>query len=81
MHWLTDLAGAVPTPLEGSEKFVLQFPRPVLGSFIKSFGGRLEQNLVVFEVHNRIDHDCLVSPVAVLNELAVKTETQERRAF
>ena len=37
-HWLTDLAGAVPTPLEGSEKFVLQFPLPVLASFIRSFG-------------------------------------------
>jgi len=54
-HWLTDLAGAVPTPLEGSEKFVLQFPRPVLGSFIRSFG--------------------------VLNELAVKTETQVFEQF
>jgi len=50
VHWLTDLAAAVPTPLEGAEKFVLKFPRPVLGSFIKSFG--------------------------VLNELAVKTETE-----
>ena len=37
VHWLTDLAGAVPTPLEGSEKFVLKFPHPVLGSFIRSF--------------------------------------------
>ena len=37
MHWLTDLAGAVPSPLEGSEKFVLKFPQPVLGSFISSF--------------------------------------------
>jgi len=50
VHWLTDLAAAVPTPLEGAEKFVLKFPRPVLGSFIRSF--------------------------SVLNELAVKTETQ-----
>lgn len=38
VHWLTDLAGAEPTPLEGSEKFVLKFPHPVLGSFIRSFG-------------------------------------------
>ena len=38
VHWLTDLAGAVPKPLEGSEKFVLKFPHPVLGSFIRSFG-------------------------------------------
>ena len=39
-HWLTDLAGAVPTPLYGSEKFVLQFPHAVLGSFIRSFSVR-----------------------------------------
>ena len=37
MHWLTDLAGAEPTPLKGSEKFVLKFPHPVLHSFISSF--------------------------------------------
>eukprot|EP00966_Prymnesium_polylepis_P217454 5032944-Prymnesium_polylepis.1 len=37
VHWLTDLAGAEPTPLEGSEKFVLKFPMPVLAAFIKSF--------------------------------------------
>jgi len=37
VHWLTDLAGACPTPLEGCEKFVLKFPQPVLGSFIRSF--------------------------------------------
>ena len=29
VHWVTDLAGAVPSPLEGSEKFVLKFPHPV----------------------------------------------------
>jgi len=38
VHWLTDLAGAEPTPLEGSEKFVLKFPHSVLGAFIRSFG-------------------------------------------
>ena len=38
VHWLTDLAGAIPSPLAGSEKFVLKFPHPVLGSFIRSFG-------------------------------------------
>jgi len=38
VHWLTDLAGAEPSPLEGSEKFVLKFPHQVLGSFIRSFG-------------------------------------------
>lgn len=37
MHWLTDLAGAEPTPLRGSEKFVIKFPHPVLHSFISSF--------------------------------------------
>mmetsp|Transcript_22896 Transcript_22896/g.70108 ORF Transcript_22896/g.70108 Transcript_22896/m.70108 type:complete len:779 (-) Transcript_22896:220-2556(-) len=36
-HWLTDLAGARPTPLEGCEKLVLAFPHRVLGSFIRSF--------------------------------------------
>eukprot|EP00316_Scyphosphaera_apsteinii_P020115 CAMPEP_0119311246 /NCGR_PEP_ID=MMETSP1333-20130426/21991_1 /TAXON_ID=418940 /ORGANISM="Scyphosphaera apsteinii, Strain RCC1455" /LENGTH=638 /DNA_ID=CAMNT_0007315581 /DNA_START=165 /DNA_END=2081 /DNA_ORIENTATION=+ len=50
VHWLTDLAGAHPSPLEGCVKFVLQFPQPVLASFINSF--------------------------SVINELAVKTETQ-----
>merc|ERR1719453_2587147 len=49
VHWLTDLAGAEPSPLGGAEKFVLKFPHAVLDSFIRSF--------------------------AVLNELAVKTET------
>ena len=37
VHWLTDLAGAEPTPLRGSEKFVLKFPHFVLDSFIQSF--------------------------------------------
>ena len=37
-HWLTDLAGAEPSPLFGCEKFVLKFPLPVLISFIRSFG-------------------------------------------
>ena len=50
VHWLTDLAGAEPSPLGGGEKFVLKFPHAVLDSFIRSF--------------------------AVLNELAVKSETQ-----
>jgi len=39
LHWLTDVAGAKPTPLEGSEKLVLDFPHWVLGSFIRSFHG------------------------------------------
>jgi len=37
VHWITDLSGAVPTPLRGSEKFVVQFPHFVLDSFIESF--------------------------------------------
>ena len=36
VHWLTDLAGATPTPLRGSEKFVLHFPRPVLSTLVAS---------------------------------------------
>jgi len=36
-HWLTDLAGAEPYPLEGSEKFVLRFPHAVLQGFLRSF--------------------------------------------
>ena len=37
VHWLTDLAGALPTPLNGTEKFAAKFPHAVLGSFIRSF--------------------------------------------
>jgi len=37
VHWVTDLAGAEPTPLGGSEKFVIKFPLPVLNSFLRSF--------------------------------------------
>jgi hypothetical protein len=37
VHWLTDLAGAEPSPLGGAEKFVLKFPHAVLDSFIRSF--------------------------------------------
>jgi len=37
VHWLTDLAGAEPTPLRGSQKFVQRFPHAVLASFIDSF--------------------------------------------
>ena len=58
VHWLTDLAGAVPTPLEGMEKFVLKFPHPVLASFIASFG-----------VVNELAHK---SEVAVFEDYLVK---------
>ena len=50
VHWLTDLAGAEPSPLGGGEKLVLKFPHAVLDSFIRSF--------------------------SVLNDLALRTETQ-----
>lgn len=36
VHWLTDLAGAEPTPLGGCEKFVVKFPLQVLNSFLRS---------------------------------------------
>ena len=53
VHWLTDLAGAVPTPCCGSQKLVLGFPHSVLHSFISSFGvvGRLahQGETAVFE--------------------------------
>merc|ERR1712050_131130 len=37
VHWLTDLAGAEPTPLGGSEMFALKFPLHVLNSFLYAF--------------------------------------------
>jgi len=37
VHWFADLAGAEPYPLNGCEKFVVKFPRKVLGCFIDSF--------------------------------------------
>jgi len=37
VHWITDLAGAEPTPLRGSQKLVQRFPHAVLASFISSF--------------------------------------------
>ena len=38
VHWVTDVAGAEPTPLQGVEKFVLKFPLPVFTSLVKSMG-------------------------------------------
>ena len=38
VHWLTDLAGAEPTPLEGSEKFVLKVRRE--RGWMEKEGGR-----------------------------------------
>jgi len=37
VHWLTDLAGAEPTPLGGCKKFTINFPLAVLNSFLRSF--------------------------------------------
>ena len=37
VHWLTDLAGAVPSPLSGCQQFVRRFPLPVLAAFTRSF--------------------------------------------
>jgi hypothetical protein len=34
VHWLTDLGGAVPTPLHGAEQFTLRFPLVVLSSIV-----------------------------------------------
>ena len=36
IHWLTDLAGAMPTPLRGAEQFTLRFPPAVLGSIVRT---------------------------------------------
>jgi len=36
-HWVTDLAGAIPAPLRGAEKFAVAFPAHVLASFVRSF--------------------------------------------
>lgn len=38
VHWLTDIAGAEPTPLAGSQKFATKFPLAVLNAFLHSFG-------------------------------------------
>ena len=37
VHWLTDLAGAEPSPLGGAEKFVLKFPHAVRGRTLAQF--------------------------------------------
>lgn len=36
VHWVTDLAGAEPTPLQGQEKFVIKFPQAVLRTIVGS---------------------------------------------
>mmetsp|Transcript_45207 Transcript_45207/g.107596 ORF Transcript_45207/g.107596 Transcript_45207/m.107596 type:complete len:679 (-) Transcript_45207:53-2089(-) len=36
-HWVTDLAGAEPTPFRGSEKFAVKFPPAVLQSLMGCF--------------------------------------------
>ena len=57
VHWLTDLAGAEPTPLHGAEKLVLKFPHPVLHSFISSFAN---VGALVNHVETRVFEDFLV---------------------
>mmetsp|Transcript_36154 Transcript_36154/g.83045 ORF Transcript_36154/g.83045 Transcript_36154/m.83045 type:complete len:1309 (-) Transcript_36154:126-4052(-) len=52
VHWLTDLAGAEPYPLEGCTKFVLKFPQKVLLSFLYSFP-------VVKELHEKSETQVL----------------------
>jgi len=37
VHWITDLAGAVATPLNGCEKFTVRFPQSVFSAILKSF--------------------------------------------
>jgi len=37
VHWVTDLAGAEPTPYRGSEKFAIKFPPQVLQSLLTCF--------------------------------------------
>jgi hypothetical protein len=58
VHWLTDLAGAEPTPLAGCEKFSQKFPLPVLNSFLHSFEivGRIadENETTVLEQYLKI---------------------------
>jgi len=36
-HWVTDLAGAEPTPFLGTEKFAVKFPPPVLQGLLSCF--------------------------------------------
>jgi len=37
VHWTTDLAGAVGTPLKGAEKFLTRFPHAVFAKMLRSF--------------------------------------------
>uniref|UniRef100_A0A7S2N7H0 Uncharacterized protein n=1 Tax=Haptolina brevifila TaxID=156173 RepID=A0A7S2N7H0_9EUKA len=57
VHWLTDLGGAEPSPLLGSEKLVVRFPHSVLRSFVASFSivGELavESETRIFETYLR----------------------------
>jgi len=64
VHWLTDLAGAEPTPLRGCEKFVLKFPRSVLDSILGSlpFVQRLATTTPTALYENYLNH---VWPTAI----------------
>ena len=63
VHWLTDLAGAEPSPLGGAEKLVLKFPHAVLDSFVRSF-----------EVLNAL---AVKSETAVMEEYLINTWSQQ----
>ena len=66
VHWLTDLAGAEPSPLGGAEKLVLKFPHAVLDSFIQSFGV--------------LNHLAVRSETEVMEEYLAATWSQRRDA-
>lgn len=72
IHWLTDLAGAEPCPLEGCEKFVLKFPQKVLTSFLNSFSivrhlserseTEVLEDYLVWRWQNHEEHSCGPAP-------------------
>jgi len=78
VHWLTDLAGAEPTPLEGSEKFVLKFPMPVLAAFIKSFS---IINELAHKTETQVMEDYLIDYWRELSSLGPVPEGQEAIAI
>ena len=65
MHWLTDLAGAVPTPLRGCDKFSCGFPRPVFQRLIKSipFVQRLAHSAPVDLFEAFLRKECAVESI------------------
>jgi hypothetical protein len=77
VHWLSDLAGAVPTPLQGSEKFVCHFPHFVLSSFIHSFpivhqlASKSETQVLEDYLHTRWDERSAQEKTTVSSFVAV----------